>query len=251
MTRPITLIFSLVFILFRNISIAQDELTEALARDSRRDNKAYFIRSLEDQKRKVIVMPDYVNHSLGIKCLKDTVRIEPFWGVPPEVHVLGRNFIRLDYAVRGGSNLGLGNTMILCVSHHKLYVALHILRYSEWEDGRAYMYYGVKMSLAGGNKYGYKLKTNIKDTVFDKTTPSDNYGYRDISVLNFDSGRKVFYSVKKTVSSFTHSDSQSGSKHKEIVRGVFPTVLLGSEKYYFIKGKWYQEKDKFELSEFE
>jgi hypothetical protein len=251
MTRPITLILSIAFILFRNISIAQDELTEMLARDSKRDTKAYFIKSLEGQKRKIVIMPDYVNHNLAINCLKDTVWIEPFWGVPPEVHILGSNFIRVDYAVRGGSNLGLGNTMILCVSHNKLCVALHILRYSKWEDGRAYMYYGVKMSLSADNKYGYRLKTSIKDTVSEKETPSDNYSYKDISVLNFDSGRKIFYSVKKPVSGFILFNAQGDSKHKEFVRGYFPIILLGSETYYFIKDKWYQTKDNFELSEFE
>ena len=251
MTRPITLILFFALIGFRNISIALDELTSAEAKGSKKDTKAYVITSLDGKRQKVIVMPDYVNRVLKIICLNDTVRIGHYWDVPPEAHMLGNNFIKVDYEVRGGSNLGLGNTMILCVNHNKLYITMHSLRYSKWEDGRAYMYYNVKLGLVGNSKNGYKLKAAIKDTVFSKETPSDNYGYNNISILHFDSDQKVFYSIKQSISGFILHDERNKPTHKEIVRGNFPIILLGPEKYYFVNGKWYQVKDNFELSEFE
>ena len=45
-----------------------------------------------------------------VVCLKDTLFLPDYWA-PGEVKVLGGQFLQVSYRVRGGSNVGAGNTL--------------------------------------------------------------------------------------------------------------------------------------------
>jgi hypothetical protein len=251
MTRPITLILSLAFIILRHISFAQDELTEMLARDSKRDTKAYFIRSLEGKKRKVIVMPDYVSHVLKIYCLKDTVRIDGYWDVPPKVHLLGNNFIKVDYEVRGGSGVGLGNTVIICIRRHKLFEAMHALRYLTGEGAGEEDIYKINVNLIKNDKRIYNLTVKVHDEVHSKYTPEINYNYNNNTVLSFDRDKNVFYSIKGNLyGTFNMYDPKTEKETQQQVRGNYPVIILGKNNYYFIKDGWYALGDNNSLQKY-
>ena len=249
MTRPITLIFFIIF--FGNIVFAQDKLTEALARDSKRDTKAYFIRSLEGQKSKVIVMPDYVNHVLRIYCLKDTVRVDGYWDVPPKVNLLGNNFIKVDYEVKGGSGVGLGNTVILCISRNKLFEAMHALRYLTGEGAGELDSYKISVNLISNYKKIYKLTVKIHDEVHSKYTPKINYNYNNKTVLSFDPDKNVFYSIKENLyGTFKVYDAKIEKDIQQQFRGNYPVIILGKNNYYFIKDGWYALGDNNSLEKY-
>jgi hypothetical protein len=187
-------------------------------------------------------MHEHFSHILKISCLKDTITDHDFWDVPTEVRVLSEKFIEIKYAVRGGSGVGLGNTLILCVKNNRLYEAMRVLGYSNGESGDQQEYYSIKVSaLKGDNLKKYELVINIHDRMNSKSDPETNYNYTNQSILHFDVSRNVFYSIKEDLfDSFINVyDSKADKTHKQPVKGNFPVIILGKEKYYFIKGEWY------------
>jgi hypothetical protein len=173
----------ILFTLFNKV-IAQDELTDALDKDSRRDTKAYTIKSLDGLPRKIHIIPDYGNRALRISFLNDTISVNDYWDVPPEVHILNKNFLTVKYEVRGGSGLGLGNIIVLCIKGNRLYEAMHVLRYSHSEGAGEIKDYRIKPILIGNSGKTYRLNVNIHDVSCSKYDPLSNFNYQNLSILN-------------------------------------------------------------------
>jgi hypothetical protein len=241
---------------FSGKTFAQDLLTDALKKDSKRDTKTYTLISLDGKSKKVYIMPDYVNRTLKISCLKDTINVNDFWDVPPETHILNKNFLSIKYEVRGGSNLGLGNVLILCVKANALYEAMHVLRYSSSEGsnsetGEEKIEYNIRPVLFGNSAKTYQLKVKVHSSNYSQYEPSANFNYNNISVLKFDLTRNVFYSLKKDIyQTMTIYDIKTNKEKKQEIRGNFPEIILGDENYYFIKDGWYRMGTNNELYNF-
>ncbi len=248
MKKPIIFIACLFFIFFVNKVLAQDQLKMAEEKDTKRDTKEFNLLSLDNRNEKVKIIPEYVNHVLSIKSSKDGISITGFWDVTPEASLLNKNFIEIKYEVRGGSNLGLGNTLIICVSNGKLFEAMHALRYTRWESGDYKTDYHIKTLLNGNNKNDYKLIVNVHDDVYSKNNPEQNYTHDDRTQLSFDAQRNVFYSVKKDVENQVIKPNRD-EPVKQKARGNFPVLILGKESYYFINNRWYQQKYSNEMDE--
>lgn len=242
------LITCLIVTLFASSAIAQDELRTAEAKDTKRDTKTFNVTSLNGKAIKVRVIPDYVNRVLRMTCLKDTVSIPDFWGVPPDIEMLNKKFIRISYAVRGGSNLGLGKTLILCVNNNKLVEAMHVLKYTNWDSGDEKMDYHISLILNGSNNTNYQLTVSIHDYVYSKRNPETSYSYSDKTILSFDQSKNVFYSIKENV--YNHVAVTKESKSTTVkVNGNYPVIILGKETYYYINNRWYQTVEDKEMSE--
>ena len=196
----------------------------------------------------VKVIPDYVNSVLRMSCLKDTISIPNFWGVPPKIEQLDKKFVKISYEVRGGSNLGLGNVLILCVKGNKLFEALHVLRYTNWDSGDEKMGYFIKLNLNGNTKSNYHLTVGVKDYVYSKRNPETNYTYYNNTILSFDQTNNVFYSIKKGVYNQVAAAKEAKSA-KQKVNGNFPMIILGKETYYYINNRWYQAEINNEMNE--
>ncbi|MDB5149221.1 MAG: hypothetical protein JWQ57_3241 [Mucilaginibacter sp.] len=168
-------------------------------------------------------------------CLKDIITINDFWGVPPEIRLLNKSFIEIKYAVRGGSNLGLGNTLILCVNNERLYEAMHVLGYVNSEAGDEKAHYNIKLNLTGNSVSNYRLNAHVHDDVNSKRYPETNYDYNNENVLAFDTRKNAFYSVRENLYDYFIT-AKNKTKHK--VAGTFPMIILGKETYYFINGRW-------------
>lgn len=186
--------------------------------DSRKDTQICAIKSLDGSDQKVHVMPNYFNHLLKISCLKDTITIHDYWGVPAEVTGLNKNFIKISYAVRGGSDISLSNLMVLCVNGGRLYEAMHVLeRVGSESEGEKELYqnlYKITIALSGDNKKTYKLHAGIHDSVKSRATPAINYNYNNQTVLSFDENRNVFYSVKEDIYDSFTIYPKTGKNHK-------------------------------------
>jgi hypothetical protein len=227
----------------------QDELLAAEARQSRHDSQLCSIVSLDGKKNKVKIVPDYQNHVLRISCLNDTISINDYWGVPPEMSWLNKNFIMIKYAVRGGSNLGLSNVLILCVCKDKIWEAIHVRQYTHWETGNESSDYNVKLSLTETKQSNFCLNVKVIDWFKSKSTPQENYNYKDQTALNFDVTHHVFYSLKENLSDY-YTTSAMGKKFKQKVNGRLPIIVLGKETYYFSQNNWYQSQRSNELYKF-
>lgn len=256
MLKWINLIAFFILIMFRNIAIAQDQLKIAEDEDSKRDTKVYNITSLDGKKEQIHIMPDYPNHILRISCLKDTISIYDYWDVPPEISVLNKNFIEVKYEVRGGSDVGLGNVFLLCTDRKKIYEAIHVLRYMTSEGGGTDEGYHIRLRLIGNKKSNYKLYVHIHDYSHSKYDPQSNYNYNNLSILNFDKVRDVFYSTKEylydtfTIYDPKKMDDTNNWGFKQTISGNFPVIILGKDSYYSINKSWYGMADKMSLRKY-
>jgi len=175
---------------------------------------------------------------LIVKTKKDTINIsDDWWSMSPEISYLNKKFLKFNYEVRGGSNLALGNTTIICVSENKLYEALHVLRYAHWDSGDL-ITYDIRMALVN-YKQAYTLEANVREKVNSITDPETNYNYTNNTELQFDKNLKVFYSIKYDLYD-TLKVSYPNLTYTREIQGNFPKVLLGKEEYIFIGGQWFQ-----------
>jgi hypothetical protein len=252
MYKPLILaVFSACFLIC-NISFAQDDLKVYEAKASKKDTKTVEILSVDGKSQRVHIMPDYVHRVLKISCLKDTIAIEDYWGVPPEVHVLGSRFVQVNYEVRGGTGYALGNTMLLCVQHGKLHESLYFLRYTHSEVGDdALGDYKIKIALTGSNAKNYRLNVKVHDGFHSKSHHEKNYNYNNQTVLGFDVSQVVFYQFKRTLFEYNIINPSKGGKQKQVLDGYYPTIILGTEIYYFINNEWFIPSTKGELYTFE
>ncbi|SDT65937.1 hypothetical protein SAMN05216490_4666 [Mucilaginibacter mallensis] len=253
MNKAIVITACLLLVLFKS-AFAQDQLKIAEDSDSKKDTQICTIKALDGNDQKVHVMPDYFNRLLKISCLKDTITIFDYWGVPAEVTVLNKNFIKISYAVRGGSDISLSNVMVLCINGGRLYEAMHVLEHvSSESEGEKELYrniYKITMTLSGDDKKNYKLHVGIHDSVKSRATPAINYNYNNQTVLSFDAGRNVFYSIKEDIYDSFAVYPTTQKNYKEKLKGNYPVIILGKETYYYIKGGWYNLGRNNELSGF-
>jgi len=237
-----------IFIALSSSVIAQDMLKIAEDKDSKRDTKECKIQSLEGKGQTIHIMPDYYNNVLKISCLKDTIVVN---AAPTEIHIIDRKFAMISYDVRGGSNLGLGNLLLLCVSQNKLFEAMHVLKYVNSETGDEKETYNLKAVLFSTHKKAYQLNVDIADKAWWRYHPEMDYKYYNRSVLNFDVKRKVFYSLKEDIyDGFVVTDAPKGKSHKQKLAGNYPVIILGKEDYYFINGEWCEKDDNNEYAVF-
>jgi hypothetical protein len=190
MSKRFLLILSVVLFISKSTLFAQDELLHNRIVQTKKDTRTYNIQSLEGRTVRVKVLPDYIRNILCVIYLKDTVKVFGYWDVVPKTSYLSKRFIKINYEVRGGSNFGLGNSLIICVSNNKLYEALHVLRYTDWES-ELVKTYNVKFALAEYKK-DYVLTANIRDKSISSINPETDYDYTNSSKLHFDRKLKYF-----------------------------------------------------------
>ena len=238
MSKRFFLALFLLIFSSKGVLFAQDELFENRIVQTKKDTKNYAIQSLDGKTVKVKVLPDYVHDILFVIYLTDTIKVFDYWDVTPKTFYLSKQFLKINYEVRGGSNLGLGNSMIICVSNNKLYEALHVLQYSDWESGELVKKYNVKLTLVTRKK-NYMINASVRDKSISTNNPETNYRYTNSSQLHFDKKSKVFYSIKQNLYD-TLKVSYHDTTYKRKIEGNFPEVLLEDNKYVFIGGQWFE-----------
>ncbi|QEC75021.1 hypothetical protein [Mucilaginibacter ginsenosidivorax] len=237
MSKRFLLILSLILFISKSMLFAQDELLENRIVQAKKDTRTFNIQSLEGRTVRVKVLPDYIHNILCVIYLKDTVKVFGYWDVVPKTSYLSKRFIKIDYEVRGGSNFALGNSLIICVSDNKLFEALHVLRYADWES-ELVKTYNVKFALVDRKK-DYVLTASIRDKSISSINPETNYSYTNSSKLHFDRKLKIFYSIKSNLYD-TLNVSYHDTTYKQEIQGNFPEAILGDNKYVFIGGQWFE-----------
>ena len=237
MSKHFLFVFSLLLFISPSALFAQDKLLENRIAHTKKDTRNFDILSLEGRIVKVRVVPDYTRNILGVIYLRDTVKIFDFWGVHPETSYLSKQFLKINYEVRGGSNLGNGNSLLICISNNKIYKALHVLRYMDWEQGGLIKRYHVKLELLTHEKK-HVITASVRDNSNSSTNPETNYNYSNRSTLHFDEKLKIFYSVKKDLYD-TLKVSNHNATYTRPIGGNFPEILLGAIKYVYIEGQWF------------
>jgi hypothetical protein len=212
--------------------------------------RTYQIQSLDGKESKVKIWDDFENGIVRIIYLKDTINVYESTGID-KTEILNNNFIKINYRFRGGSDMAVGNVIILCVNNNKLYEVAHVLDYINWDVHGEKEDYSLKVFLTGSDKKSYKLNVNIYDRFSSKNKPQSNYKYYNLSTLSFDLNRNVFYSLKENIyQSFTIYDHKTGKEYIQQIRGNYPVIILRKDNYYFIKNEWYDVGDKNHLNHY-
>jgi len=242
MNRWITIISFFILSFISDKLTAQDILKIAEAKDTKRDTKVYDIKSLDGENQKVSIIPDYVNRVLKISCLKDTIFDNYFWGVPTDVTILDKTFLKISYEVRTGSGEDGATVIIVCVDKKRIYNAINVRSLSSYNMGDEHGVYKLKIAFDGNNIKTYKLLIKVHDDAYSNYEPSSNFIYNNLSVLHFDINRRVFYSLKQDIyGNLKMHDVKTAKEYQQHIGGNFPVIILGDEIYYFINGLWYQK----------
>ena len=237
MSKHFLLVFVILSFNLKSLLFAQDELLENRIVQTKKGTRIFDLQSLEGRTVRVKVLPDYVHDILCVIYLKDTVKVFDYWDVPPEVSHLSKQFLKINYEVRGGSNLGMGNSLIICVSNQRLHEALHVLRYADWES-ELVKTYNVNFALKSYKK-DYELEVRIRDKSASSVNRETNYDYTSSSRLHFDKKLKVFYSIKRDLYD-TLKVNYHDTSYMHDIQGNFPEVILEDNKYIFIGGQWFE-----------
>ena len=214
--------------------------------------KGYTIQSLDGTSEKIYVTDDYMHDSIKIRCLKDSLQIEQDYQVD-SASILNKNFLRIIYRPKCGSDCRLRGIIFLCVKGGKLYVSMRATLLFEEEITRVYdrrtdslklfdekSVYKLKLRLTGENKSDYKLLANIHDMNSSKHDPLTSYNHDDKTTLNFDVQENIFYNDFKDINaSFDIWDPKAGEVKRRIT-GNFPVIKLGRKEYYYINDIWYE-----------
>jgi hypothetical protein len=152
--------------------------------------QTYTLQSFDGTPAKVRVCYRYQCNTLRVTTDRDTLYFDDWWA-PDAIRVIGKHFLQISYAVRGGSNLGLGDYLLLSVKDHQLIESVFFLSYSEWEAFE-HMTYEVRPILLGNDPGTYRLALDIRSA--DSTRAGIwTFSRHDRDTLSFDPGHQIFY----------------------------------------------------------
>lgn len=178
------------------------------------------------------------SEQLLITYLSDTLQLNDFWSLDT-VSVQGNAFLKIDYAIRVGSNQGRANQLWLFVDHGKLRQALHVNSMSDVDvRPREYHLFSLKSALKGSNVSTYQLRLKLHDVSWSPTRRKVNKN--ESTVLHFDLKHRCFYSYFKKLKG-VYSIHNANGKHpiKVYSSQTVPVVDLIKTRYYYINGGWY------------
>jgi hypothetical protein len=178
---------------------------------------------------------------LSILYGRDTVLVYDAWA-SGTAKVLNQQFLQLDYPVRGGSNVGLGSTLVLCVAKGRLCQVLKLPTYSQSDlyDPDEHELYQVRLRLAGTTPQTYQFHLTTHEKRRSERAPKTNHTSTTQAVLKFDTGRHLFYTGFKRVPALLRVvDDKTERVVMLKVTEPVPVVEWHNYRQYFIQGNWY------------
>lgn len=195
-------------------------------------------------------MPRPSVNALAIICSLDTVFLYDCWALD-QVKAVGQRFLQVAYAVRAGSNEGLGNTVLFCVDKGKLQQALKARTFRSYDvrnlthvlgNPDEYELFEARLFLLGTNANNYQVKFIIHDESRSQSAPATNHTTAKQLITGFDPARQIFSSAQKKIAGpFYVTDPKTKQIIKLSTKEKVPFIALDNTPYCFIKGKWYEE----------
>nr|WP_067053920.1 hypothetical protein [Mucilaginibacter sp. L294] len=218
------------------------------------NGQVFKLYSFSGEKQSIQILPINGKAILAIICSKDTVYIKNVNEIKI-AKILNDKFLIVTYSFRAGSGINATKTVILSVSQNHIYQSLHVTSFlkEDFLDFRkptnpmtvaVKTLYNTDLSLTGSTKENYKIRAKIHNERKSVAEPKSNFNTNLITNLKFDKDQNVFYSSHEYISRyFTIFEPKSGSKQKGYLKGTFPSVKFGKDKYYYINGEWYDRSD--------
>jgi hypothetical protein len=176
--------------------------------------------------------------TLLITSSKDTIALNNFWSLDT-VMAQGKIFLKIDYAVRVGSNNGSGNQLWLFVDNGRLKQALHINSFHE-SDYRPtdYSRFKTNTSLAGDSATNYRLILKLKNE--ERHLGKAPFEIDKAHQLTFSLKSGCFYDeLIQFRGEYIFNAIKSKKNESRLINQTVPVVNILKDTYYFINGNWY------------
>ena len=167
-----------------------------------------------------------------ISCPTDKLILRGYWGTR-EIKVVHNKFLEIIYYECGGTGVGTGNTLLLCISHGKLRQVMHI---SSYNYSLGYKRGYTQLLLDAENN----AHATIHDTVEFRQNARPDSTVIKKSNIKFSATQRIFCNYQKKVNtllgSYNYKTNQVNRWH---FNGVAPAFRLDGCEYIFINGRWY------------
>jgi len=205
--------------------------------------QTFSIKSLDGSKAFIKLYYKPFSKRLTISCAKDILIICDYTG-SEETTVLNGYFLQIRYYKRGGSGIGIGNTLLLCISHGKLRQALHIESYSSNLNYSSDVDYKRTTQRILDTQLTLDAANNMYAITYDTLVSGEDRNFQRNSLpsrkntVRFNIIENVFcnYQKKVNINLITFNNNHDNTKH---FNGVAPAFQLNGTEYIFVSGKWY------------
>ncbi|WP_342648494.1 hypothetical protein [Mucilaginibacter sp. CSA2-8R] len=176
--------------------------------------------------------------TLSITSSKDTITLNNFWSLDT-VLAQGKIFLKIDYAVRVGSNNSSGYQLWLFVDNGRLKQALHINSFRKSDYGHTdYSRFKANTSLTGDNATNYRLILNMKNK--ERHPGKAPFEINKVQQLIFSIKRRSFYDeLIQFRGEYIFNAINSKKNESHFINQAVPVVNVLKDRYYFINGNWY------------
>ncbi|MBS1532054.1 MAG: hypothetical protein JSU01_17265 [Bacteroidetes bacterium] len=210
----------------------------------------YDLQSFDGKLYNVAVSQKPFTKRLNISCGNDSLVFIDVMGMD-SVHFLNKNFLEILYSPRGGSDLGLQNTVVICIEKGKLHVAMEIESAAQSAGPDEWSEYYSTAELKGNDETDYQFLIKTNDRYHSDKHPKKNHNLNAKFGVKYDSERKIFYNTYRDVNAVVGDWEVPGFKTKTktkltYMKGHYPAIVLGDEEYYYIKGCWYSARKWFD-----
>lgn len=216
-------------------------------------NKSFTLNSLENIPVKVNIDIDHVNDKITLMLSpSETLCMSGYSGLVEDIKIINKNFISLVYYLRGGSEVELARTVLVCVVRNKIYKAMDLVSmqssYSKdmydkeadsleiYDESEIYKINFIPSQ--NSERCNYKLIATEYDKVSSKQDSTTNHETLDTLNFEFDLKNKVFY-TNFILLNGNYIFGEDSNKHKQIKKTNYPAIKLKKEEYIFIDGTWY------------
>ncbi len=213
--------------------------------------QVYTLKTLDGTSATIKLRYKPFTKYLTISCATDKLILHEYWG-PGEIKVINKKFLKIKYYIRGGSGIGLGNTLLLCVSHGKLWQAMHIESYSSNLNYSADLDSKRTTQKIIDARLALDIADNARIVTYDTLVTGENKNFRRSSatpkkdVIRFNLARCIFYNYQKNFNvsliEFIYNSNHTITTKKHFT-GMAPAFQLNNLEYIFVDSKWYIESN--------
>lgn len=205
--------------------------------------QTYSIKSLDGSKAFIKLYYKPFSKRLIISCAKDKLIIYAYTG-PEETNVINGYFLQIKYYKRGGSGIGLGNTLLLCVSHGKVRQAMHIESYSSNLNYSSDSNPERTTQKIIDTRLALDAANSAHVTTYDTLVAGQNQNFKRTSAatkkytVRFGLTKRVFCNYQKSINATLITFKNNRDIIKKFI-GVAPAFQLNNSEYIFVGSNWY------------
>lgn len=211
--------------------------------------KNYAIQSIEGTPQVVSVIDGPESRDLSIKYKSTKITVTNYWALN-NITLIKNKFLKISYAVRGGSCVGVEYVILVCISRDKLIVPVNLHTMQSGCGADEDDMYMLKFNITGSNNQ-FKMNVHIHDQKeIGSPKRGKSYDRHWTTRLNFDPKTATFSNGSKTLNdNFITGFANSDKPLTQSIKGVFPMISVKGidgheDEYYYVNGYWHEAGQK-------